>query len=93
MRLFTNEDLAETTTPEQNEFFKNTYNDYLNGAHEEWLQYEYHHKMLNLVRFMEYAKMAFTFKELSNNEDTLLYEEVSENYEKMSNILVADYNN
>lgn len=92
MRLLTNEDLAETTTPEQNEFFKNTYNDYLNGAHEEWLQYEYHHKMLNLVRFMENAKQAFTFKELSNSEDTPLYEEVSEIYEKMSNILVEDYN-
>ena len=92
MKLFTNEALAESTTPEQNEFFKNTYNDYLNEAHKEWLQYEYHHKMLNLVRFMENAKQAFTFKELSNSEDTPLYEEVSEIYEKMSNILVEDYN-
>ena len=48
--------------------------------------------MLNLVRFMENAKQAFTFKELSNSEDTPLYEEVSEIYEKMSNILVEDYN-
>ena len=92
MRLFTNEDLAGTTTPEQNEFLKNTYNDYLNEAQEQWLQYEYTHKTLNLVRFMENATMAFKFKELSNSEDTPLYEEVLENYEKMEMVLVEAYN-
>lgn len=92
MRLFTNEDLAGSTTPEQAEFLKQTYNDYLNGAQDEWLQYQYHHKMLNLVRFMQNTRLAVQFKELSNSEDTPLYEEVLENYEKMEMVLVEAYN-
>ena len=93
MRLFTNEDLAGSTTPAQAEFLKETYNDYLNGAQDEWLQYQHYHKMLNLVRFMQNTRLAVQFKELSNSEDTPLYEEVLENYEKMEMVLVEAYNN
>ena len=32
MRLFTNEDLAGSTTPAQAEFLKETYNDYLSTS-------------------------------------------------------------
>lgn len=92
MRLFTNEDLAGTTTPEQNEFLKQSYLDYTAEAHEQWLQYEYHHKMYNLVKFMEATQKAYQYKYLSNAEDTPLFEEVEEQYNKMVTILLEDYN-
>ena len=49
--------------------------------------------MLNLVRFMQNTRLAVQFKELSNSEDTPLYKEVLENYEKMEMVLVEAYNN